>query len=109
MGQQPKITKQKLEKSSSKSEIEMERLKMAVSGTLEQAEERYQVDLVAWEFEREPDFDSEKTGRKVSRLRKEIEALGAVNMVAMEEYEKLSERFLFINSQEIEDHGLRYL
>ena len=92
--QQSKFQKEKNSKS-----LEMERARIALEGINEQAQEKYQLDMATYECELSDDFDSEKTGRQVKRLRDRIEAMGAINMMAIEEFEKLSERQQFIDTQ----------
>lgn len=77
----------------------IERARMAIAGSMDQARERYSVELETYEFERDPNFDPDKRGRSVNYLRQKIEALGQVNMVALEEYQALQERQRFINQQ----------
>ena len=43
--------------------------------------------------------DKEETRDKVNRLKREIRALGEVNVSSIEEYEKVNERYTFLNSQ----------
>ena len=43
--------------------------------------------------------DKEETRDKVNKLKREIRALGEVNVSSIEEYEKVNERYTFLNSQ----------
>ena len=45
------------------------------------------------------DMDSEEARSKVNRLKREIKALGEVNVSSIEEYEKVNERYTFLTTQ----------
>jgi chromosome segregation protein len=83
----------------SKHSIEAERLRAALEGIIVQATEKYQVDIKSWPVPEDPDFNTEKTSREVNRIRREIEEIGPVNMVAIEEYDALSQRYTFTTTQ----------
>tara|TARA_B100001094_G_scaffold325780_1_gene380713 strand:+ start:83 stop:3700 length:3618 start_codon:yes stop_codon:yes gene_type:complete len=95
----------KTEKAKNKSEMEIERLKIAIHGLRDQAEEKYQLKLKEHEFSQDENFDATKASRKVSSLRQSLEQMGAINMVAIEEHKKLSERYSFIGKQREEILG----
>jgi len=88
-----------IEKFISKRNVEMERLKVAIESIDEQAEEKYHLKIAEHEFEKDPDFNSTNVARQVSKLRNKIEGLGAINMIAIEEYDELMERLEFITAQ----------
>lgn len=88
-----------LQKKESGSALEMERLKIALEGTLEQAKEKYEIELENYTFEEDPNFDTAEAAKEIQRLRSKIERLGNINMMAIEEYEKLLERNQFILAQ----------
>ncbi len=98
--QQMEIQRQKSKKS-----VELERLKQVSRGLLDQAQEKYQVDLMTHEHVDDPQFDAEKTNRELNKLRTQLEGMGAINMVAVEQYEKISSRYEFINAQKEEVLG----
>jgi chromosome segregation protein len=50
-------------------------------------------------------FSSEVVTKEVQSLRRKVDGLGAINMVAIEEYERLSERYEFIQAQKEEVTG----
>jgi chromosome segregation protein len=79
--------------------IDLEKVRMAIEGIREQAAEKYHIEIAEYEFEFDPEFKAETVGRRVSRLRKQIEDMGAINMMAIEEYEQLTERKEFIEAQ----------
>jgi chromosome segregation protein len=83
--------------------VHMERLRMALAGVTEQATEKYHLDLAAYTasdaFALDPDFNHDGKQRSVSRLRNKIEGMGAINMMALKEFEEKSERRDFIVKQ----------
>jgi chromosome segregation protein len=94
-----------LQKNRSSKSVDIERLKAASMGVLEQAEEKYQLDLTTYDFEMDESFSSEVVTKEVQSLRRKVDGLGAINMVAIEEYERLSERYEFIQAQKEEVTG----
>ena len=72
---------------------------MALAGVTEQAQEKYHLDLSTFQFTIDPEFNHESRSRSVSRLRSKIESMGAVNMMALKEFEEKSERRDFITRQ----------
>lgn len=89
----------KMEKFVSQKQIELERLRAAIAGINEQAIEKYHIDIFTYEFERDPEFDDKKVAKFVQKTRNKIESLGAINMMAIEEYDQLMERLEFIRAQ----------
>src|SRR5690606_17470832 len=79
--------------------VELERIRMALQGVTEQAVEKYHLDLETYKFEIDPEFNHEGKQRSVSRLRNKIEGMGAINMMALKEFEEKSERRDFITKQ----------
>lgn len=83
--------------------VHLERLRMALQGVTEQAVEKYHMDLDTYTaseaFVIDPDFNHDGRQRSVSRLRNKIEAMGAINMMALKEFEEKSERRDFIVKQ----------
>lgn len=79
--------------------IQLERIKMALAGITEQAVEKYKLDLEIFPFELDPDFNHESKTRAVQRLRTKIESMGAINMMALQEYDDKTTRRDFITKQ----------
>lgn len=79
--------------------IQLERIKMALAGITEQAVEKYKLDLETYQFEIDPDFNHESKTRSVQRLRSKIESMGAINMMALQEYDEKTTRREFIIKQ----------
>jgi chromosome segregation protein len=89
----------RLQKVLNEKSIEAERIKLGIESFTAQALEKYQVDLVELPFVKDEDFSLDKASRQCSTLRNKIEGIGPVNLMAMKEYEDLSERRTFIMSQ----------
>jgi chromosome segregation protein len=98
--QQMEIQRQK-----SKKTVELERLKTISRSLLDQAQEKYQIDLMSHPHVDDPEFDSDKVTRELNKLRTNLEGMGAINMVAVEQYEKISARNEFIQAQKEEVLG----
>ena len=82
--------------------MEAERLRFAIESNVSQATEKYQLDLASLPFARDEDFNLDKAGRQCSQLRGKIENIGPVNLMAMQEYEELTQRSAFITAQKSE-------
>jgi chromosome segregation protein len=65
----------------------------------EKLQVEYKVDLEAPPVALEADFDADSAERECIELRAKIERLGLVNMVAVEEYDELSQRYKFLSEQ----------
>jgi chromosome segregation protein len=88
-----------MQKGLAEKNLQMERIRLALAGVTEQAIEKYKLDLSTFEFKVDRDFNHEARQRSVSRLRNRIEAMGAINMMAVREYEERNERRDFISRQ----------
>lgn len=82
-------------------ELELERSRIVLNSSLEQAKERYQIDLQRFEA-KELGIHPNDMGKKIKEIKAQIDGLGLVNMRAVEEYNKLEERANFINEQKNE-------
>ncbi len=79
--------------------IEAERVRLGIESYLTQTLEKYQLDLAGLPFVKDDDFNLDKAARQCSQLRSKIENVGPVNLMAMKEYQELTERQQFIISQ----------
>lgn len=82
--------------------MSIERCRIAIEGLVTQAQEKYQLDLSTYEFERDPDFNSTNKSRSVQQMRARLEAMGPVNQMAIKEFDELTSRVDFIESQKAE-------
>ena len=78
---------------------DIEKLRTASKDILEQAAEKYDTDLMSETIVFDPEFDASENQKKVSTLKGQITSLGAINMIAIEEYKRLSDRYEFIHGQ----------
>lgn len=95
----------KFERERSRKTVELERLKTVSRGLLDQAQDKYQIDLMSHPHVDDPQFDADKLNRELNKLRTSLEGMGAINMVAVEQYEKISARNEFIIAQKEEVLG----
>lgn len=95
----------RLQKVLNEKNIEGERIRLGIESFTAQAIEKYQIELETLPFVKDDDFHLDKAGRQCSQLRSKIENIGPVNLMAMKEYEELSERRAFIISQRDEIHA----
>ncbi len=79
--------------------IEAERVRLGIESYMAQALEKYQLDLAGLPFVKDDDFNLEKAARVCSQLRTKIDNVGPVNLMAMKEYQDLTERHQFIITQ----------
>ncbi len=79
--------------------IHMERARIAIDSAISQAEQDHHLDLRTFEFELDPDFDQQKLSKVITQTRAAIEGLGAINMMAIDEFEELVTRENFISEQ----------
>jgi chromosome segregation protein len=61
--------------------------------------EKYALSLQELVVERDPDFQRESAERRLNELRAALDDLGEVNLVALEEYEELKQRYDFLTDQ----------
>lgn len=90
------------QKGMSEKEIELEKISLGLTSVIQQCEEKYHIDLPAYEFKRDHSFDSNAEAKLVSKIRQKIDSIGHVNMMAIEEFKELSERQTFIIAQKEE-------
>lgn len=99
---QCRSTQDKTQKQFSEQKIRLERANIAIAGVIEQAIERYHLDITTYAFEPDADFDAQAAHKQTNRLRGQIETMGPINMMAVEEYENLNKRESFIFAQKDE-------
>jgi chromosome segregation protein len=99
---QCRSTQDKNQKLYSEQKIRLERATIAIAGVIEQAMERYHLDITTYAFKPDEDFDAQAAHKQTNRLRAQIETMGPINMMAVEEYENLTKRESFIFAQKDE-------
>lgn len=95
-------TLQKCQKIKSDCAVEGERAKSVIKVVEEQTLEKYQINLSQHPFTVDPDFKQEKISKKIASLKAELDQIGPINMIALDEYEELTERKEFILGQKEE-------
>jgi chromosome segregation protein len=82
--------------------IELDRVqhRAELDRTFERLRTEYELDVQAWTPETPPeDFDAEAAGRELEASRQRLRTLGAVNLLALEEYTRKKDRWQFLTSQ----------
>jgi chromosome segregation protein len=92
----------KIQKTLNEKHMEAERLRFAIESNTQQAQEKYQIEISTLPFVKDEDFNLDKAARQCTTLRNKIENIGPVNLMAMTEYEELTNRHAFITSQKEE-------
>jgi chromosome segregation protein len=88
-----------MQRSLTEKNLAFQQLTIAIATNIEQAAEKYHVDLSTYEFEREANFNASARSGVVTKLRNKIEGMGAINMMALEEYQEKGARRDFIVKQ----------
>ncbi len=88
-----------------KKQAEIERIRQSVKTLIEDTKEKYRVDLMTYQFDYDSNMNAVTVKEKVQALKNKIENLGAINMIAIEEYHRLQERYEFIHGQREEVTG----
>ncbi len=80
-------------------EVQEAQMNVEIRNIEEKLQVEYRVDLENAPVELEKGFDGDEAEKQSIELRAKIERLGLVNMVAVEEYDELSQRFKFLSEQ----------
>ena len=92
----------KTQNSLSEYKLQLERIKIGKDGIKQQAREKYHINLDSHVFDEVEDFDAQKQGKIISSLRTQIQSMGPINMMAVDEYKELSDRHSFMEKQQNE-------
>ncbi|MEI8025233.1 MAG: chromosome segregation protein SMC [Pseudomonadota bacterium] len=92
----------KVQKELGEKNIELERVSLGVASTMEQAKERYLIEIADYNEELPEGFHQEKYTKDVQKIRSYLDTMGPINMMAIEEYETISSRESFISKQKDE-------
>ncbi len=79
--------------------LQLNRLDIKLEGFLATLSQDYEMSYEYARAHYSLEFDAEQTRSKVKLLKRSIEELGPVNIGAIEEYERVSERFVFLQTQ----------
>ena len=80
-------------------ELTLEKYKTESQNLKETLEERFNILYQSIFREYPEDFSERGSKQKIREFRKKIEDLGEINLIAISEYEKLLERYTFLNTQ----------
>ena len=92
-------TLRNLEKESRDLEINMNRLDIKLDNMLQTLGEEYELTYERAKTEYKLDVEPEEARLKVNNYRSNIKRIGMVNLAAIEEYERVNTRYLFLISQ----------
>jgi len=91
---------QKLWSEHAKLETNAGRYEIAIDHHLAHLSEEYGLSFEAAKQDHHLTQEPEEAARQVKKLKKDIEELGPINMGAIEEYDRISERFIFLSEQQ---------
>lgn len=94
------VDKQTLSDQKAKIEIESSRADVSLDHLLTYLSEEYGMSYEEAKLEKPLELSEEEAQKKVKLLKKGIEELGPVNVAAIQEYEKVFERFTFLSEQQ---------
>jgi len=86
-------------------EVKHAEARMQRENLIERITHEYSLSIEDFQDEPEPDWEGTEPGpeeldTRVAELRTKLDAMGAVNLVAIEEYQELEERYAFLNQQQ---------
>ena len=93
------VTLKNLEKQSRELEITINRLDVKIDNMLTSLSEEYELTFERAKAEYKLDIDSEEARLKVNKFKANIKLLGMVNLAAIEEYERVNTRYVFLTNQ----------
>ena len=92
-------TLKNLEKQSRELEITINRLDVKIDNMLTSLSEEYELTFERAKAEYKLDIDPEEARLKVNKFKANIKLLGMVNLAAIEEYERVNTRYVFLTNQ----------
>jgi chromosome segregation protein len=93
---------QQLREELSTRQMQSRELQLEIDHLREAFHERYRVDLAEEESAArlDPEFDDEAAGERRDYLQKRIDEIGEVNLMAIDEFQELEERYTFLTAQQ---------
>ena len=93
---------QQLRDELSSRQMQSRELQLEIEHMLEAFQERFRIDLSSPEVKEKYDeeFDEATAGERREYLNKRIDEIGEVNLMAIDEYQELEERYLFMTEQQ---------
>lgn len=83
-----------------KAEVAISRYEVDMQSRINRLQEAYELDFEQAKENILPDVDQEQLRSKVRLLKRSIDELGVVNLGSIEEFERIEERFQFLNGQQ---------
>lgn len=80
-------------------ELKRSRIEFEMTNLQQQLLEQYELDILTAQDEAIDIEDEDQVRRKVKLLKQSIEELGPVNLTAIEEFERVQERYVFLSEQ----------
>ncbi len=80
-------------------ELQIEKYKTEIKGYIESLQDRFHMTYQSKILDVFEDFSERKAKQRIRELKREIEHLGDVNVLAIAEYQKLMERYTFLKEQ----------
>jgi chromosome segregation protein len=80
-------------------EVKLNRLDVSLENLLTHLREEYKLSYEAAKLNYPLNMDADEAKQQVRQLKRDIEALGTVNLGAIEEYDRVIERFTFLTEQ----------
>ncbi len=94
-----RLEKEEIGQKTNELNLKMAEVHLSVEHLEGRVSEKYGLSLGELVKERDPDFQRDSAERRLNELRTALDALGEVNLVALEEYEELKERYDFLMEQ----------
>jgi len=94
-----RLEKEEIGQKTNELNLKMAEVHLSVEHLEGRISEKYGLSLGAMVKETDPEFQRESAERRLHELRTALDALGEVNLVALEEYEELKERYDFLMEQ----------
>lgn len=92
--------KQYLAEQKSKVDVQLSRADVSIDHLLEHLSEEYSMSFEEARLQPKIELDAEEVQKRVKLIKKEIDELGSVNIGAIEEYERVYERWRFLTEQQ---------
>jgi chromosome segregation protein len=94
-----KLEREEIGQKTSELNLKMAEIHLSVEHLEGKVSEKYALSLQGLVEDRDPDFQRDSAERRFNELREALDALGEVNLVALEEYEELKQRYDFLMEQ----------
>jgi chromosome segregation protein len=100
-----KLEREEIGQKTNELNLKMAEIHLSVEHLEGRVSEKYTLSLQGLVEDRDPDFQRDSAERRLNELREALDALGEVNLVALEEYEELKQRhdFLMEQKRDLED------